>query len=186
MESCLYYVEYNKKTGPLLSLSKLRIWLESQYVKQSKKRKKNTALGVCSFFRLEKAIYRKGLWFIYLCVLKHSKDKDLFSLDPKLKKEMQRQYRILENIHPSHVWMFRKGSAFQKSPSWNDRRTSNKVLLYSTGNYINILKWTIMEKNMKIIYSDHFAVHQKLIQHCKLTLKKERPGGQPVYPPASA
>ena len=61
-------------------------------------------------------------------------------------------------------------------------KINNKVLLYNTGNYIQYPVITIIEKNMKkefyiYIYSNHFAVHLKLTQHCKspiLQFKKKR------------
>ena len=54
-----------------------------------------------------------------------------------------------------------------------------KVLLYSTGNYI---QYPVINRNGKeyeneyiytyiyYIYMNHFAVHQKLAQHCKSTV----------------
>ena len=51
---------------------------------------------------------------------------------------------------------------------------NDKVLLYSTGNYIQYTVINIMENNMKkniyiYIYLNQFAVQQKLI-HCKSTI----------------
>ena len=54
---------------------------------------------------------------------------------------------------------------------------NNKDLLYSTGNYTQYLVIPVMEKNIKYIHvcvyvykSNHFAIHLKLAQHCKLTI----------------
>ena len=52
---------------------------------------------------------------------------------------------------------------------------NNKILLYSTGNYIQYLIITYSEKeHEKRIYVyvelNHFAVYQKLTQHCKSTI----------------
>ena len=50
---------------------------------------------------------------------------------------------------------------------------NNNVLLCSTGNVFNILCETIMEKNMKkqiCLQLGHFAVQQKLAQHCKSSI----------------
>ena len=50
---------------------------------------------------------------------------------------------------------------------------NNNVLLCSTGNIFNILCETIMEKNMKkqiCLQLGHFAVQQKLAQHCKSSI----------------
>ena len=55
-------------------------------------------------------------------------------------------------------------------------RMDTKILLYSTENFIQYPVTTIMERNMKnvhiyiYIYLSHFAVEQKLTQHCKLTV----------------
>ena len=49
----------------------------------------------------------------------------------------------------------------------------NKVLLFSTGNYIQQPMINIIEKNMRkntYISLNHFAVHQKLTQHFKSTI----------------
>ena len=59
---------------------------------------------------------------------------------------------------------------------------NNKVLLCSTGNYI---QYPVINHNGKdiylciYVYMSHFAVHQKLTQHCKSTIlqiKKEVTG----------
>ena len=56
---------------------------------------------------------------------------------------------------------------------------NTKDLLYSTGNYTQYLVIPIMEKNIKymrvcvyVYKSNHFAIHLKLAQHCKLTIYK--------------
>ena len=54
-------------------------------------------------------------------------------------------------------------------------RINNKVLLYSTGNYI---QYPVINHNGKeyekitciYMYNNQFAVHQKLTQHCKSTI----------------
>ena len=53
------------------------------------------------------------------------------------------------------------------------RMDKHKVLPYSTGNYIQYSIINHNGKNIKkniYIYMSHFAVHQKLIQHCKTTI----------------
>ena len=44
---------------------------------------------------------------------------------------------------------------------------NNKVLLYSTGNNTQCPVTRILKKN---VYMSHFAIQQKLIQHCKSTI----------------
>ena len=44
----------------------------------------------------------------------------------------------------------------------------NKIILYSTWYYIQYLR-KVSEKECVCVYN-HFAVNQKLIQHCKLTI----------------
>ena len=52
---------------------------------------------------------------------------------------------------------------------------NKKVLLYSTVNYVQYPVKIIMEKNMKkYIYLNHFAVHQKITQHCKSTILQQQ------------
>ena len=48
---------------------------------------------------------------------------------------------------------------------------NNKVLLYSTGNLKPIME-NNMKKNLYVYkkYIYHFALHQKLIQYCKLPI----------------
>ena len=54
------------------------------------------------------------------------------------------------------------------------KQVNNKGLLYSTGNYIQYLVTNYngkeSEKIQRYILLNHFAVNQKLIQHCKLTI----------------
>ena len=47
---------------------------------------------------------------------------------------------------------------------------NNKVLVYSTGNYI---QYPEKEYVFLYIYKNHFAVQQKLTQHCKSTIFQE-------------
>ena len=48
---------------------------------------------------------------------------------------------------------------------------NNKVLLYSTGNNIQCPVIKYSDKNIKKnVYMSHFAIQQKLIQHCKSTI----------------
>ena len=48
---------------------------------------------------------------------------------------------------------------------------NNKVLLYSTGNYIHYLVLNHNGKRM-YMYVYHFAIQQKLTQHCKSSTPK--------------
>ena len=49
----------------------------------------------------------------------------------------------------------------------HNKKMNNKVLLYSTGSYV---QYPIINYNGKeYIYMNHFAVYQKLTQHCKST-----------------
>ena len=46
----------------------------------------------------------------------------------------------------------------------------NKIILYSTWYYIQyLINRKVSEKECVCVYN-HFAVNQKLIQHCKLTI----------------
>ena len=56
------------------------------------------------------------------------------------------------------------------------RWVNNKVLLYSTGNYIQypvINHNHSNEKNKKRLYNSHFAVEKKLTQHCKSSILQQ-------------
>ena len=58
---------------------------------------------------------------------------------------------------------------------------NNKVLLYSTGNYIQypLIKHNgkEYEKEYTYRYNNHFAVHQKLTQYCKSTIPQLKKKG---------
>ena len=58
---------------------------------------------------------------------------------------------------------------------------NNKVLQSSTGNCIQYLVINHKEKNMKNIYLNHFAVHQKLTQHRKSTILKKENRSNSAY-----
>ena len=60
------------------------------------------------------------------------------------------------------------------------KQINNKVLLYSTGNYIQYLIITYNGKESAKLciyictYLNHFALHQKLTQCCKLTILQQQ------------
>ena len=67
-------------------------------------------------------------------------------------------------------------------------RINNRVLLYSTGNYIQYPVITYSGKEHEkeymcvyiYIYVNHFAVQQKLTQHCKSTILQFREREIPI------